>query len=220
LVVTVVIGLAAACVLCIVVYLFGARLQVFLGSLLSRRLATIDIGMWDDAGQPEVLVSKQIDSPGYDLQRITPLSILMATQDQMRRMSSASQDMLEGGLQRLVREFEVGNSRPQTPPEREPDWRRVGTLRIVVFEGHRPYQMHVPPVILQAYPRWAPDVEQACAVAVPLFIEHELALLPTQAQEFVIEGLNRQLARWEEERPKLGEVSRDWDYLSRWSLQR
>lgn len=77
---------------------------------------------------------------------------------------------------------------------------------------------HPPSGIGVRRPVWADDIEQAVAVTIPLFVEDQVSVLPRDSRDFVIEALERELARWQLRMPKQGVLEYDWEFLSTWDL--
>jgi hypothetical protein len=195
-------------------------LVVAYSSVANRRLATIEFEIWDDVGEPRVLVDARLDDSDYELERIVALAIPLLAEDQMRVMSTKSQDLLETGLQDVVNRFKAGEKEIPDFSGQEATARYVATFRIYVFEGNRPFLINEPPAMGQYSPSWADDVEEASAVAIPLFVQHELASFPAKAQTFVIEALELELERWKLHRPEKLKYEYDWDFLSTWELKK
>ena len=220
-IVLVLVFLLVICVLLVVLfYLYANRLTAALTSMTGRQLATIVFEIWDDDGQPRVLVDTHLDDPDYDLAKVVALAIPLLVEDQMRVMSTERQDILEEGIQSVVNRFRSGQAKPSEFTGQEETARYIAAFRISVFEGRLPFLINDPPATGRFTPPWASDVEEACAVAIPIFVEHELNSLPTDAQDFVVQALELELERWKLHRPEKGKYEYDWDFLLTWGIKK
>jgi len=211
-------------VLCVllacILYFYANRLTVAYTSLANKRLATIDFEIWDDAGEPRVLVNTHLDDSDYELERVIALAIPLLAEDQMRVMSTERQDLLETGLQDVVNRFKSGETELSDFNGQEDGARYIATFHVYVFEGKLPFLINEPPAIGRYTPSWASDVEEACAIAIPLFVEHELNVFSEDSQNFVIQALELELERWKLHRPKKLKYEYDWDFLSTWDIKK
>lgn len=212
--------LLVVCVLLAVLfYLYANRLVAARTSMTSKQLATIVFEIWDDDGQPRVLVDTQLDDPDYDLDKIVALAIPLLVEDQMRVMSTGRQSILETGIQNVVNRFRSGETKPSEFTGQEDTARYIAEFRMSVFEGRLAFLINDPPAIGRFKPPWASDVEEACAVAIPVFVEYELDSLPADAQDFVVQALELELERWKLHRPEKGKYEYDWDFLLTWDIK-